>query len=107
MEITWILQTVTALVIGVLGFFVRNMLTELKKGIEKNDEKVKEVEKNLTCDIKNLEKEFSDLKSDLPFVYVLREDFIRSLNNVDSKMSNIDNKIDKLLQYNAKGKEER
>jgi len=102
MEITWILQTVTALVIGGFGFFFKSLLSELKNGIKKNDEKVKEVEVNLGCDIKKLKDELNDLKSDLPFVYVLREDFIRSLNNVDNKMNNIDGKLDKLLQYNSK-----
>jgi hypothetical protein len=107
MEITWILQTVTALIVGVIGFFVKSTLSELKDGIKKSDEKVKAVEVKLDGDIKSLKDELNDLKSDLPFVYVLREDFIRSLNNVDSKMNNIDNKIDKLLQYSSKGKEDR
>lgn len=107
MEITWVLQIATTLVIGVLGFFAKGVLTELKDGIKKNDEKVKEVEVKLGRDLKTLENELNDLKSDLPFVYTLREDFIRSLNNVDKQMTNIDGKLDKLLQYNSKNKEER
>lgn len=104
MEFSWILQTFTALAIGAIGFFLKGTMADIKEGIEKNDLKVKEIDYKLTKDIGELRSELHDLKSDLPFVYVLREDFIRSLNNVDTKMGNIDTKIDKLLHFkNSKG----
>ena len=103
MELNWILQTITTIAIGLIGFFLKGSMTEIKGGIKKNDLKIKETEVKLTKDIENIKDELHDLKSDLPFVYVLREDFIRSLNNVDTKMGNIDNKIDKLLQFKSKG----
>lgn len=104
MELSWILQTITTLVIGAIGFFLKGTMADIKEGIKKNDLKVKEIELKLTKDIEDLKDELHDLKSDLPFVYVLREDFIRSLNNVDTKMGNIDTKIDKLLHFkNSKG----
>ncbi|NPV89804.1 MAG: hypothetical protein HPY50_03385 [Firmicutes bacterium] len=105
MELSWILQTITALAIGVIGYFLKNTMAEIKQGIKENDLKVKEIETRLSKDIAGVKDELYDLKSDLPFVYVLREDFIRSLNNVDTKMGNIDSKIDKLLQFkgNSKG----
>lgn len=74
-------------------------MADIKEGIKKNDLEIKETKLNLTKDIEDLKDELHDLKSDLPFVYVLREDFIRSLNNVDTKMGNIDTKIDKLLHF--------
>lgn len=86
-------------------------MADIKEGIKRNDlkikeadVKIKETEVKLTKDIEGLKDELHDLKSDLPFIYVLREDFIRSLNNVDTKMGNIDTKIDKLLHFkNSKG----
>lgn len=72
-------------------------MADIKEGIQKNDLKLKELEVKLSSKIDQAEKDLNDLKSDLPLIYVLREDFIRSLNNVDTKMGNIDNKIDKLL----------
>ena len=97
MELSWILQTVTTLAIGAIGFFLKGTMADIKEGIQKNDLKLKELEVKLSSKIDQAEKDLNDLKSDLPLIYVLREDFIRSLNNVDTKMSNIDNKIDKLL----------
>ena len=106
MELSWILQTITTLAIGAIGFFLKGTMADIKEGIEKNDLKVKEIEVKLSKDICELKNELNDLKSDLPFVYVLREDFIRSLNNVDTKMANIDTKIDKLLHFKSTGKGE-
>ena len=97
MELSWILQTVTTLAIGAIGFFLKGTMADIKEGIQKNDLKLKELEVKLSSKIDQAEKGLNDLKSDLPLIYVLREDFIRSLNNVDTKMGNIDNKIDKLL----------
>ena len=97
MELSWILQTVTTLEIGAIGFFLKGTMADIKEGIQKNDLKLKELEVKLSSKIDQAEKDLNDLKSDLPLIYVLREDFIRSLNNVDTKMGNIDNKIDKLL----------
>ncbi len=97
MELSWILQTVTTLAVGAIGFFLKGTMADIKEGIQKNDLKLKELEVKLSSKIDQAEKDLNDLKSDLPLIYVLREDFIRSLNNVDTKMGNIDNKIDKLL----------
>ena len=97
MELSWILQTVTTLAIGAIGFFLKGTMADIKEGIQKNDLKLKELEVKLSSKIDQAAKDLNDLKSDLPLIYVLREDFIRSLNNVDTKMGNIDNKIDKLL----------
>lgn len=99
MELTWVLQTLTVLVIGIVGFFLKATLTDLKEGIIKNDEKINSVEIILRNEVKSVRDELNDLRSDLPFVYVLREDYIRTLNNVDNKMNNIDTKLDKLLQF--------
>ena len=97
MELSWILQTVTTLAIGAIRFFLKGAMADIKEGIQKNDLKLKELEVKLSSKIDQAEKDLNDLKSDLPLIYVLREDFIRYLNNVDTKMGNIDNKIDKLL----------
>lgn len=104
MELSWVLQTITTIAIAAIAFFIKGTMADIKEGIEKNDLKVKEIDCKLTKDIASLKDELHDLKADLPFVYVLREDFIRSFNNVDSKMNNMDNKLDKLLQNkNGKG----
>ena len=42
--------------------------------------------------------QLSDLKSDLPLVYTLREDFIRSMNSVDHNISGLDQKVDQILR---------
>lgn len=78
------------LTVGALTFFFKRMLTTLEESDKKN-----------AADIREVSKELNDLKSDLPLIYVTREDYIRIMNRVEDK-------LDKLL-YGAgvsKGKED-
>lgn len=72
-----LLGTIT---MGVLAFFMKRTLTELENSDKKNED-----------DIKSLKQTVNDLKSDLPMVYVLREDFIRSMNGMEQKLGQIIN----------------
>ncbi|KFN07253.1 MULTISPECIES: ATP synthase subunit D [Paenibacillus] len=78
MEFNWLLQLATTLGIGVIGYFLKTSMTEIKGQIKENAQRVD-----------NLEKELDDLRSDLPFIYTTREDFIRTMNNVDKKLDKI------------------
>lgn len=75
-------QTIITILIGIAGWSMKNSVSELKDAIKCNRDEIAKVKNDL-----------ADLKSDLPLVYVLREDFIRVMNNVD-------NKLDKLLTHN-------
>ncbi|PYG86723.1 hypothetical protein LY28_02749 [Ruminiclostridium sufflavum DSM 19573] len=87
------LQVITTLVLGLIGWSVKSAISDMKDAIKKN-----------AFDIEKVKTELSDLKSDLPLVYVLREDFIRTLNNVDKQMRDMNGKLDKIIQLKA-GKE--
>ncbi|MEF2968344.1 hypothetical protein V3851_23785 [Paenibacillus sp. M1] len=78
MDYSWIIQTVTMLGIGAIGFFLKATLSEVKTQIKENAERVDALEEKL-----------ENLKSDLPFIYTTREDFIRTMNNVDTKLEKI------------------
>ena len=82
MELNWILQTGTMLLIGAVGFFLKSTLAELKCQIKDTGNRVDA-----------LEKEIDDLRSDLPFLYTTREDFIRTMNNVDKKLDKIHDRM--------------
>lgn len=77
------------LVVGALTYFVKQTLNDFRKADERNAQKLAEVDKRHAANYKELTQQISDLKSDLPLVYVLREDFIRSMNNVDGKLDKI------------------
>lgn len=82
------LQTITTLVIALIGWGVKNAISDMKDAIKKN-----------AFDIEKVKTELSELKSDLPLVYVLREDYIRTLNNVDKQMGDMNGKLDKIIQF--------
>lgn len=79
------MQTIYTVALGLIAYLLR----DLKKSIEDK------VSKN-TSDIESLQEELSDLKADLPFVYVMREDFVRV-------MANVEVKLDKIYDYITKG----
>lgn len=81
----FVFQTVITAIVGVAAWGVKNAIadmkttiTELKKADEKNAD-----------DIANVRGELNDLKSDLPLIYVTREDFIRVSNNIDQKLDRL------------------
>lgn len=71
-------QTIVTVMVGAIGWGIKNALVELKNADKRNAE-----------EIATLRNELNDLKSDLPLVYTLREDFIRVMNNVDSKLDEL------------------
>lgn len=89
MELSWIIQSATMLGIGIIGYFLKTTVTEMKDQIKSNSQRVDQTEEKMEQKIGELEKKIGDLRSDLPFIYVTREDFIRTLNNVDNKLEKI------------------
>ena len=70
---------------------MKNALGEIKGAISKLEAQDKEN----AAEIAKVRDELNNLRSDLPLVYVSREDFIRVTNNVDQK-------LDKLLYRQQK-----
>ena len=66
------------LVVGALAFFIKKTLTSLEDADKKN-----------AARIEKLEEKLGDLKSDLPLLYVTREDYIRVMNKVEDKLDQI------------------
>ena len=87
----FVFQTVITAIIGVAAWGVKNALGEIKGAISKLEAQDKEN----AAEIAKVRDELNNLKSDLPLVYVSREDFIRVTNNVDQK-------LDKLLYRQQK-----
>lgn len=72
-------------VVGSLTFFLKRTLTGLEEADRKN-----------AAEIERVKNDLNDLKSDLPLVYTLREDFIRVINNVEDTIGKLDRKLDKI-----------
>ncbi|EKS54281.1 hypothetical protein D186_23681 [Citrobacter freundii ATCC 8090 = MTCC 1658 = NBRC 12681] len=89
MEVSWVIQSATMLGIGVIGYFLKTTIAEIKEQIKLNSQRVDQTEEKMEKKIVELQKELEDLRSDLPFIYVTREDFIRTMNNLDNKLDKI------------------
>lgn len=94
--------------LGALAFFIKGwfksvMATqekireENKENIEKINQRIDKLEEETDRDITGIREELNHIKGDFPTIFVLREDFFRSMNGVEDRMRSIDSKIDKLL----------
>ena len=90
------------LVVGALTYFFKKTLTSLEDADKKNAADIQEEARKLEQELKELTGQFNDLKSDMPLVYTLREDFIRSMNSVDHNISALGQKLDRLLDLAAR-----
>ncbi len=88
----WSIQSLSLLALGIIAYFLKDMKKTYEDRLEKSEQRVDEVEEKL-----------DNLKSDLPFVYATREDFIRAMNNVDMNVKDINSKLDKLIDHMIKG----
>ena len=94
------------LVVGALAYFVKKTLASLEDADKKNAADIREEADKREQEIKELAGQLGDLKSDLPLVYTLREDFIRSMNSVDHNISGLDQKLDRVLSLITSGRKE-
>lgn len=85
MNTGWIIQTITMLGIGMIGYFMKDLKKSIEEKISNNELSIKEN----TEKIEGLKEEFHKYKTEMPFHYVLRDDFIRAMSNVDKKLDKI------------------
>ena len=86
------------LVVGALTYFIKKTLVSLEDADKKNADDIRSEAAKREQELKELVGQFNDLKSDMPLVYTLREDFIRSMNSVDHNISGLDQKLDQVLR---------
>lgn len=90
-------EIISIVVTATMGLLVWS----LQRNVAHMDNAIKSLTGSVTTlrekDIKALEQKYNDLRADLPLLFVPREDFIRTMNAVDSKLDKQDSKLDKLL----------
>lgn len=85
------------IVVGALTYFIKKQLEAYEEADKRNAEAIRKEEERREQDVKDLTGQINDLKSDMPLVYTLREDFIRSMNSVDHNMGELSQKLDRLI----------
>lgn len=109
------LSAVVTVGFSLLIFLAKSWFNNILSGIEKtgtrideiekrNEEKISRLESGTNNEIGKLRQEFNDMKADLPLVFVTRDDYIRTMNEVEKSIGDVDKKMDKLMLMLA-GKE--
>ena len=86
------------LVVGALTYFMKRTLVSLEDADKQNAADIQAEARKREQEVKELTGHLNDLKSDMPLVYTLREDFMRSMSSVDHNISELDQKLDQVLQ---------
>lgn len=83
--LNWGIQTAIMLGIGAIAYFLKQNSTKIDERFERNECCIEKVDTKVDA----LEKELNNLKEELPKEYVIRDDFIRAMSNVDQKLDKI------------------
>ena len=105
---------VASVIIGVLVYLAKLMINDIKSSIsgfgdrldtamKSFDERIDKVEEKHEKDMKQVQAELNNIKSDLPLSFVLREDYFRVMNGVEGKMNSMDEKLNRLLLNSVGG----
>lgn len=77
-QIWWAATTALTALMGVTGYLLKRSIAQLEKHSDEQDRKIAENANKLNQTIK-----------EMPFLYTLREDFIRAQANTDRKLDDI------------------
>ena len=105
---------VASVIIGVLVYLAKMMINDIKSSIsgfgdrldtamKSFDERIDKVEEKHEKDMKQVQAELNNIKSDLPLSFVLREDYFRVMNGVEGMMNSMDEKLNRLLLNSVGG----
>ena len=106
-SVEWIIQTTIMLVIGIIGFFIKQSLSSMESKINKNNDRIEEVNKQLTKTIEEkmecvdeLSRELQSFKGKVADEYVKKFDYYQTNGEIMKKLDRI---WDILLQLSQKG----
>lgn len=104
MDLNWIFETVIMVGIGAIAYFMKKQMEESQSADEGILKKIEETQLRIEAERREslsrdneLSKQITELKADMPFIYVVKEDWIRISNATDEKIKSIDGKVDKIL----------
>lgn len=78
--------------LGIIGYFLKDMRSSIKERFEKS-------EKRIDC----LEEKVHDLKEELPQRFVMREDYLRGMSMVISKLDRLFSEVSEIKERIAGG----
>lgn len=79
--------TVVVTLLGVIGYFLRDIRSDIKENLKAQDKKIEKIAADL-----------ADFKAQLPMKYVIRDDFLRAIANQDYKLDMLGKELGKVSE---------
>ena len=92
----------TVFLVPLFKYIFSREVKKLEEADAENKKQILCIEERMNNKIDKVKDDMNDLKNDMPFIYVTREDFIRSMDNVDRSVSTVSVKMDKLYDLLTK-----
>lgn len=96
MNLQWAYQLAITLIIGIIAYLLKDMkkVNDEKHAETRNEvscvkDALEKVEQSSRQELEKMKDEFNQFKSEMPLVYVLRDDFIRAMGNFEKKLDKI------------------
>lgn len=96
--ISFILQLILTSVFGFIAKSIDRTVKQLKVDILENKHRIEKTEEKQSQQMEKMRQEFAALKSDLPLVYTLREDYIRVQQSQEKQINTLIDKVDKIAE---------
>ena len=95
------LAVVLSVGFSILIFLAKTQFNDIKNSIKENNDnankRIGKLEDKTNEEIGNIKNEISSIKGDFATSFVLREDFFRSMNGVESNIKETSRKVDQVL----------
>lgn len=95
-EAIW--NLILTLAIGAVGYLLKELKNTIDKQLSSQSEQMEKMGDKNEKRFRELEKEFSNLRADLPGQYVNRDDFVRAISGLDNRLDKGLTTISKQIQ---------
>lgn len=96
----WLITTAVVTALGIIAFFIKKLVTDAEKRDAETRQQFTQTLSNMEnkftaaiadtkLDIRKVEDKLNNLMENLPLTFTLRDDFIRSMSNVEAKLNKI------------------
>lgn len=96
----WVITTGVMIALGAIAYFIKKMITDSEKrdadtreqftrAMSGLEDKFAKAMQETRCDVRRVEDKLNSLIEHLPLNFTLRDDFIRSMSTVETKLNKI------------------
>jgi uncharacterized protein Yka (UPF0111/DUF47 family) len=89
----------TVCIIPLIKILFSREVKRFEEKVAENKKQIEDLKTNMDQKVEKIKDDMNDMKNDMPFIYVTREDFIRSIDNVDKSVTSCTQMVNKVYEH--------